>query len=410
MPSRNEQVKQETRVDKIGKRNLDSRLKSTELPTRGRVEDVKDASQVFDLSGSQSRRDSISKPIARKVSIVGSVNSPCWIPVVSKTGKPLMPTRPKRVVRLVRAGKAVGKWKTGIFYIQLTDREDGIIQPVAVGIDPGSKREAFTVKSAKHTYLNVLTDAVTWVKDAIETRRNMRRDRRFRKTPCRQNRENRARGGIPPSTKARWQAKLRVSNVLSKLFPVGTWVIEDIQAKTMKNGKRWNVSFSPLEVGKKWFYSEMEKRGVLVTKQGWETKNLRDSLGLVKTKGKMEERFSAHNLDSWVLANSVVGGHVEPDNETIWRMIPLRFHRRQLHRLQATDGVRNSYGGTMSCGLKRGSLVRHAKWGLCYVGGYSEGKGISLHGLDDGERICQNAKKEDLSVLRFGSWRYRQAA
>jgi hypothetical protein len=307
-------------------------------------------------------------------------------------------------------GKAVPKWKVGIFYLQLTEREDGEVQKVAVGIDPGSKREAFTVKSAKHTYLNVLSDAVTWVKDAIETRRQMRRGRRFRKTPCRQNRENRARGGLAPSTKSRWQAKLRIVNILRKLFPVTDFVVEDIKATT-HHGKKWNLSFSPLEIGKQWFYAELRNLGNLELKQGYETKELRDALGLKKTHGKMEEIFSAHNIDSWVLANSVVGGHNQPDNASISRLVPLRFHRRQLHAFQPDEGnFRRPYGGTISQGLKRGSLVKHKRWGLCYLGGCSEKTGLSLHGLKDGKRLSQTAKVQDLVVLRFNVWRWYKTA
>jgi hypothetical protein len=376
------------------------------------VKDVKDASLVFDLSGDQSRRDSTLKNPVRETSMVGKVTSQvCWIPVIAKTGKPLMPTRPKRARELMKNGKAIGRWKVGIFYLQLTEREDGNVQDIAVGIDPGSKREAFTVKSAKRTYLNVLSDAVTDVKDRVETRRTMRRNRRNRKTPCRQNRENRARGSLPPSTKARWQAKLRIIDIMLKLFPVKTWIIEDIKAKTWKGGKKWNSSFSPLECGKKWFYEEVRKKGELVLRSGWDTKQVRDRFGLVKTHGKMEEKFSAHNLDSWVLAHSVVGGNTKPDNEVIWRLVPLRFHRRQLHRLQPyMDGVRKREGGTMSCGLKRGSLVEHLKWGICYIGGFTKNVGLSLHRLDDGKRLCQNAKEKDLVVLRFNSWRYYRVA
>jgi hypothetical protein len=317
-----------------------------------------------------------------------------------------MPTRPKRARELLEKGKAVPKWKVGIFYLQLTEREDGEVQKVAVGIDPGSKREAFTVKSTKHTYLNVLSNAVSWVKEAVEARMQMRRNRRNRKTPCRQSRKNRARGSLAPSTKARWQAKLRIVNILRKVFPVSVFVVEDIKASTSK-GKRWNKSFSPLEVGKQWFYAEMRKFGSLELKQGWETKELRDSLGLKKTHGKMEEKFSAHNVDSWVLANSVVGNHAKSDNVSIFRLTPLRFHRRQLHAFQPDKkNFRRPYGGTISQGLKRGSLVKHKKWGLCYLGGCSEEKGLSLHGLEDGKRLCQNAKDQDLVVLRFNSWRW----
>jgi hypothetical protein len=321
-----------------------------------------------------------------------------------------MPTRPKRARELLEKGKAVPRWKVGIFYLQLTEREDGEVQKVAVGIDPGSKREAFTVKSEKHTFLNVLSDAVTWVKDMVETRRQMRRARRNRKTPCRQNRENRGRGGLAPSTKARWQAKLRIVNILRKLFPVIDFVVEDIKATTF-HGKKWNKSFSPLEVGKQWFYAELSKTGSLELKQGWDTKELRDALGLKKTHGKMEEKFSAHNVDSWVLANSAVGVHTKPDNTSIFRLIPLRFHRRQLHAFLPDKGnFRRPYGGTISQGLKRGSLVKHKKRGLCYLGGCPEKMRLGLHSLKDGKRTCQNAKVQDLVVLRFNTWRWYQTA
>ena len=412
MPIRTQKVKMETRVDEVGCRKANSRLKSTELSECGNSKDVEDASLVLNLSDSQSRRDSTLPKAERSKAVVEGVNPHIqWIPVIAKTGKPLMPTRPKRARELLKSGKAIGKWKVGIFYIQLTQREDGVVQPVAVGIDPGSKREGFTVKSKEHTYLNILSDAVTDVKERMKTRRDARRGRRFRKTPCRKNRINRSRGGIPPSTKARWNAKLRIVNILMKLFPVSNIVVEDIAAKSKKNCKKWNRSFSPLEIGKKWFYREIEKLATLSLKQGYETKELRDYLGLIKTKSKMEEKFSAHNVDSWVLANSAVGGDGKIDNESIYRMVPLRFHRRQSHKLQfSTGGKRRRDGGTMSCGIKRGSLVKHFKRGSCYVGGNTDGRGISLHRFKDGERICRNAKIEDLKVLRFGSWRCFQAA
>ena len=133
-----------------------------------------------------------------------------YVPVVSSTGKPLMPCHPARARELVRKGRAVRRFDRGMFYIRLLDRVDGDVQSVACGIDPGSKKEGLTVKSEAHTYLNLQADAVTWVKDAIETRRNMRRARRFRKIPCRAPRFNRSRGALPPSTKAMWQWKLRI--------------------------------------------------------------------------------------------------------------------------------------------------------------------------------------------------------
>jgi len=48
--------------------------------------------------------------------------------------------------------------------------------------------------------------------------------------------------------------------------------IEDIKAMTQKDAKKWNISFSPLEVGKTWLYSEVKKFWNLYLVQGYETK------------------------------------------------------------------------------------------------------------------------------------------
>lgn len=329
------------------------------------------------------------------------------VPVVDRTGKPLMPTTPSRARRWIKDGEATPFFKRGIFCVRLNrEPSQQARQEIAVGIDPGSKKEGFTVKSESHTYLNAQADAVQHVKDAVEIRRNMRRSRRFRKTPCRKNRQNRGRGCLAPSTKARWQWKLRIVEQLLKVFPITDFVVEDIKAKTL--GKRkWDASFSPLEVGKEWFYSELRQLGVVHLKEGWETKELRDAAGLKKSKSKMSEIFEAHCVDSWVLANWWVGGHVWPDNTSMWCISPIRLHRRQLHMLQfAKNGLRKSYGGTRSCGMKRGSLVDHSKWGLTYVGGTMSGK-ISLHSIENGKRLTQSAEPSELKFKTYNAWRTR---
>ena len=327
------------------------------------------------------------------------------VPVVDKNQRPLMPTSNWRANKLIASGRALRRFKAGIFYIQLVDRVGGVVQDIAVGIDPGSKREGFTVKSENCTYANVLVSSVDWVKDAVETRKNMRRARRYRNTPYRKCRWNRSIGSLPPSTKARWQTKLRVLDILAKLYPIKFVVVEDIKAVT-KGQKRWDKSFSPLETGKKWFYEEIEKRGYqLDLKQGWETKELRDSMHLTKTKKKLEDCFEAHNVDSWVLANWKVGGHTKPDNTNLIKLIPLQFHRRQLHVLNfSKGGIRKNHGGTISMGLKRGSLVKHKKYGITYIGGTSKGK-VSLHDIKSGNRVTQGAFLKDLIVLCFNYWR-----
>jgi hypothetical protein len=329
------------------------------------------------------------------------------VPVVDQSGTPLMPTYLRRAEGWVRTRKATPFWSRGVWCVRLNVEPSAKhLDPVAVGVDPGSKREAFTIKSKARTHLNVLAHAVDWVKDAVEIRGNMRGGRRFRKAPCREPRfDNRKRKGMPPSTKARWQWKLRIAKWLTRMFPVSGFVVEDVRART-KGRRKWDVNFSPLEVGKSWFYGELKKLAPVITRQGWETKVLRDRLGLRKTHSKLAEKFSAHNVDSFALAWDMVGGDGKPDNESLLVLVPFRFHRRQLHAFQPSkNGVRRPYGGTKSLGFKRGSLIRHPKHGLCYVGGSSKGM-LSLHSLTDGRRVCQNAKPGDVSFRGFGSFRF----
>lgn len=327
-----------------------------------------------------------------------------FVPVVNKDQKPLMPTTSSRARRWIKSGKATGFWKKGTFCIRLNvEPSSNEKQEIAIGVDPGSKKEGFTVKSKAHTYFNVQTDAVTWVKEAIKNRSQMRRSRRNRKCPCRKPRWNRSslkKNRIPPSTKARWEWKLRIINWINKVFPIVYAVVEDIKAKTKKGSGKWNNLFSPLEIGKNWFYSELESMFEVVLKQGYETKELRDKLGLKKSKNKMSNDWSAHCIDSWVLANSVVGGNIV-DNKEVLCISPIRVFRRQLHKFQPAKGnIRKPYGGSISLGLKKGSLVRNIKHGIVYVGGNMNGR-ISLHSCKNGNRLCRVAKKEDCKFLTF---------
>jgi hypothetical protein len=333
-----------------------------------------------------------------------------FVPVLSSTGQRLMPCHAARARELVRKGKAVSRFDRGLFYIRLLERESGNTQPIAVGIDPGSKKEALTIKSEAHTLLNIQADAVTWVKDAEETSTQMRRARRSRKCPYRERRSNRNINTkkLPPSTRSRWGWKLRLCRWLARYYPITVFAVEDIAAVTKKGRRLWNQSFSPLEIGKQWFYRELGEIAPVKTRRGYETKALRDTLGLKKSRQKMSDKFEAHCVDSWVLANEQVGGYPSLDNKFVLYIVPLHFHRRQLQVFQPDKGgVRKLYGGTRSLGFKRGSWVNHSKYGVCYVGGSSRER-ISLHAMQDGKRLCRNAKPVDLRVLCTASWRVRK--
>ncbi|HKO24428.1 MAG TPA: RRXRR domain-containing protein [Chloroflexota bacterium] len=331
------------------------------------------------------------------------------VPVVSATGKPLMPTTHRRANRLLAKGRALRRFDRGLFYIKLLDRTDGYTQPVALGIDPGSKREAFVVQSRQHTLLNIQAEAVTWVAAAVKRRAVARHLRRLRKTPRRARRPNRRadKKRLPPSTRARWGLKVRLAQWLARYYPLTTIVIEDIKAPTRAGERRWNKSFSPLEVGKAWGYGELEKIAPVHKVPGYVTKTLRDAAGLHKSGAKLSDRWDTHCVDAFVLANSAAEGPAQPTSTQMLVIVPLQLHRRQLHRFNlGTGGRPKPYGGTVSLGLKRGSWVRHTRHGLVFVGGTSHGR-ISLHSMATGKRLTQQARVEDCQLLCTASWRIR---
>lgn len=103
------------------------------------------------------------------------------VPVVDQHQRPLMPTTPARARRFIKSGKATHFWKGGIFCVRLNVEPSARdSQLIAVGIDPGSKREGIVVASAAHTYLNIQAEAREGVKEAEKVSTRMRRMRRGR--------------------------------------------------------------------------------------------------------------------------------------------------------------------------------------------------------------------------------------
>jgi len=71
-----------------------------------------------------------------------------FVPVVDKDGNPLMPTKPSRARRWIKSGKATPFWSRGVFCVRLNVEPSARYkQPIAVGIDAGSKMEGYSVKS-----------------------------------------------------------------------------------------------------------------------------------------------------------------------------------------------------------------------------------------------------------------------
>jgi hypothetical protein len=326
------------------------------------------------------------------------------VPVVSAKGKPLMPTKPSKARKLVRDGKAFGKWnKLNQYYIQLTFTPSGEeTQSISCGIDPGKHYGSVGIQSKKFTlFTSHIFLPFETVKKRMEQRALMRRNRRgrrinrklsFAQRTHRQCRfSNRKQSKLPPSIRANCQLLLRVTTELAKVYPISLIVYEYCKADVdLTNGRRKSRSgkgFSPVMVGQAWILKQLSNIAPVTKKLGWQTSNLRKHFRLPKQKHSKGDVIPAtHAVDAVTLAsfafadylpfeNSGGRGHCWQGQVTITdapffviRRPPVS--KRQLHLMVfAKGGIRRKYGGTVTRhGIRKGDLVVAERKGIEYLG------------------------------------------
>ncbi|MEN9566228.1 MAG: hypothetical protein RLZZ69_1424 [Cyanobacteriota bacterium] len=341
-----------------------------------------------------------------------------------------MPTKPSKARKLVRDGKALGKWnKLNQYYIQLTFTPSGEeTQPIAVGLDPGKKFSGIGVQSKLVTLFTAhLFLPFELVKKRMEQRAMMRRTRRgrrinrklpFQSRAHRQKRFSNRRGKkLAPSIRANRQLEIRVISELCKIFPVTSIVYEyvkaDVDLISGRKKARPGKGFSVVMVGQNWAIEQLNKIAPVTKKLGWETANLRTHFGLEKQKGNKKEAIPAtHAVDGVALAasqfedykafeNSGGHGHCWQGQVVITKapFFVIRrppVSRRQLHSMAfAKGGIRRKYGGTVTRhGLRKGDLVNSPK-GIGYVSGDTE-KQVSVSDTNWKRLGYVSAKKVEL--------------
>lgn len=160
--------------------------------------------------------------------------------------------------------------------------------------------------------------------------------------------------------------------------------------------------FSPIEIGKNYFYDKINNIGLSLKKwEGFETCKWRVNAGYKKTSQKLQDRWDAHNVDSHCLCEMAFENKIKP----IFIFLKLVFYypiRRMLFYQQTLKkGRRKRYGGTMSVGFKKNTLVRHKINGLSVIGGNYRNNKVSLHNIHTHKRITRDAKKEDITIVSY---------
>lgn len=220
----------------------------------------------------------------------------------------------------------------------------------------------------------------------MDNRRLMRRNRRgrrinrnvpFKQRAHRQKRcFNRRKGKLSPSIRANRQLELRVVSGLAKILPVTDiyfeYVKADVDLTTGRKGAKSGKGFSPVMVGQKWMLEQLSAFGIVHTRLGWQTSNLRKHLGLEKSKNKAEQSPKSHANDGITLAcfhfldylpfcNLREHGH-KWEGSVFLTLSPFAvikrppISRRQLHLMvPSKGGVRRKYGGsTTRHGFRKG--------------------------------------------------------
>lgn len=332
------------------------------------------------------------------------------VPVLTLDDTPLMPTEYRRACAWVEAGKA--EWVSNDLNIKavrlLREPSGRDTQPIALGVDPGKHFTGVGVQSAKATLLTLHLclpfERVKARKAAQRILRRARRGRRInRKVPFhlrahRQKRfNNRRKKGLPPSVRANAEMEQRVIQEVMRLFPVSVVIWEmvkaDIDLTSGRRKARSGKGFSPVMLKQAMMLRWLQQFTPIQERHGWETANLRNYLGLVKSHEKKEQSPRSHAVDGVTLAcfgflnyDAVIQGREYGKQwvgEVKLTSCPFRvitrpqLYRRQLHFENFGKGsIRKRKGGTITpFGFRSGDFVQARKAGRFYrgwIGGFSE--------------------------------------
>jgi 5-methylcytosine-specific restriction endonuclease McrA len=148
--------------------------------------------------------------------------------VLSKEGKPLMPTTPRRA-RVWLEAKHARVVRRDPFTIRLRFATKAHMQPAKVGVDTGSKDVGIAVIANGEVVFQAEVHLRDDITEKMAQRRKFRRNRRARKTRYRQARyDNRRRpaGWLPPSLHSKAEATVKAVRFIASFLPVGQVTVE----------------------------------------------------------------------------------------------------------------------------------------------------------------------------------------
>ena len=166
-----------------------------------------------------------------------------FVYIINKNGQPLMPCKPQKARKLLKANKAeVVKYEP--FTIKLKYGSSGYKQPVTLGIDTGSIHIGASASTEKHELYASETvmrsgDGKASIVSLLVKRLTLRHNRRSRKTRYRKARflnrvHSKHKGWLAPSVENKINVHLKLVADIHKILPITKVIVEVAQFDIQK--------------------------------------------------------------------------------------------------------------------------------------------------------------------------------
>jgi hypothetical protein len=161
--------------------------------------------------------------------------------VISKEGKPLMPTKRHGKIRVLLKNNLVKVVKRKPFTIKLLYDTTNYIQPVTLGIDSGYTYIGFSATTEKEELISGECTLLKGQSERLKEKSMYRKQRRSRlryRTPRFDNRTI-PKGWLAPSIQHKYESHLRFIAYLQSILPISKIIIEvaNFDVQKIKNPK-----------------------------------------------------------------------------------------------------------------------------------------------------------------------------
>ena len=167
--------------------------------------------------------------------------------VVSKSGKPLMPTKRLGIRKAFKIRKGKSLYDRDTFTIQLLYETTEYTQDVTLGVDAGYQTVGFSATTETEELIAGELELLSGMSERLKERAMYRNNRRSRTRyrPPRFNNRRRPKGWLAPSIQHKLDSHIRLVDILTSILPVTKIIVEvanfDIQA--IKNPKISGVGY-----------------------------------------------------------------------------------------------------------------------------------------------------------------------